>query len=147
MGHIWDQNHLWGDTHSTEMNKNNDESGLNYICRKINDPTAVGRVGAYQTLCVISKSGSLIPEFCSKDVLMSILLSLHSSESSLRLYSAEILKNFTVFPKVTEYVDTLDLLRNLIDSFYNTDDPKMLNLLIQTFLNLAELPHIRVGSC
>ena len=146
MGHIWSQNHLWGDTHSTEMNKNSEDSGLNYICKKINDPKSVGRIGAYQTLCVVSKSGSLIPEFCAKDILISVLASLHSADSHLRLYSAEIIKNFTVFPKVTEYIDTLDLLRNLIDAFYSSDDGKMINLLLETFLNLAEFPLIRVAS-
>ena len=138
MGYIWNQSVIWGDTHSTEMNKNSVDSGLNFICKTINTPGAPGKIGAYQTLCLVSMSGALIREFAAKGVLQTILLTLHSGDPELRLYSAEILKNFTKYGKVTDYVDTLDLLRNMIDAFYSTDDLKLTNLLLESFLNLSE---------
>jgi len=146
MEHIWDQGQIWGDTHTSEMNKAGPDSGLNFISRLINTPGAEGRIGAFKTLCLISKSGGLIPEFCSKDVPKSILAGLHSSDKSLRLYSAEILKNFTNFPKLTDYIDRLDLLRHMIDAFFSTEDNKIINLLLEAFLNLADNPIIRVAS-
>jgi len=146
IGYIWDQNHIWGDTHSTEMNKNSEDSALLYISNKINTPGAVGRIGAFQTLCLISKGGALIPEFCSRDVLKSILKTLHAQDPKLRIFAAEILKNFSTYPKMIDYIDTLDLLRNMIDAFYSTDDNKNTNLLLQAFLNLADHVHIRVLS-
>ena len=144
ISYIWDQDHIWGDIHSTEMNKNSDDSALLYISNKINTINSVGRIGAFQTLCLISKSGALIPEFCSRDVLKSILYSLHSSDKNLKVFSAEILKNFSTYPKMIDYIDTLDLLRNMIDAFFNTDENKNINLLLASFLNLVEHPHIRV---
>lgn len=145
MGHIWDQDHIWGDTHSSEMNKNSEEeSGINFIARLINTPGAAGRVGAFQTLCLISKTQALVPEFCSKDIVKSLLSTLHSPDKLLQLFSAEILRNFTNFNRLTDYIDTLDLLRNMVDSFYNNDDYKMLNLLIDGFLKVAEHPSIKV---
>lgn len=144
MGHIWNQSLIWGDTHSTEMNKNSADSGLQLVARLINTPGSIGRIGAYQTLCLISMSGALIREFSATGVLQTILSTVHSSDPDLRLYSAEILKNFTKFGKVTEYIDTLDLLRNMIDGFYSTDDLKLINLLLDSFLNLAEIPAIKV---
>ena len=145
MGFIWDQEHTWGDIHSTEMNKNSDDSSLSYVASKINKPNSVGRVGAFQTLCLISSSGALIPEFCAKGVVMSILQTLHSQDSSLRIYAAEIIKNFAKFPKLTDYIDSLDLLRNMIDAFYSTEENKIINLLLMAFLSLSELPFIRVS--
>lgn len=128
------------------MNKNcEEESGINFIARLINTPGAAGRIGAFQTLCLISKSRALIPEFCSKDILKSLLISLHSADKEIRLYAAIILNNFTSFNRLTDYIDTLDLLRNMIDAFYNTEDLKMLNLLINCFLKLAEHPPIKVA--
>ena len=146
MSHIWDQEHTWGDIHSTELNKNSKDSGLIYISGLINKPGSKGRLGAFQTLCLISKSKALIPEFCATGILFSLMKELHSVDPSLRLYSAEILKNFTRYDKITDYIDSLDLLRNMIDAFYNTEDNKIINLLLDAFLNLAEQPTIRVGS-
>ena len=71
---------------------------------------------------------------------------MHSNDQSLKLYSAEILRNFTKFGKVTDYVDTLDLLRNIIDAFYSTEDNKVINLILDSFLNLSEIPNIRVKA-
>ena len=144
MSYIWDQDHIWGDTHSTEMCKGEKNSSLNYIANKINDPKAVGRIGAFQTLCLISKSGALIPEFCAKDVVKNILKALHSPDSTLQIISVEILRNFSKFERLTEYIDTLDLLRNMIDCLYNTDDAKVTNLLLDAFLNFTKIPLIRV---
>lgn len=127
------------------MNKNSqEESGINFIARLINTPGAAGRIGAFQTLCLISKTQALVPEFCSKDVVRSLLYALHSDDKQVRLFAAEILKNFTGYPRLTDYIDTLDLLRNMVDSFYNNDDYKLLNLLIDGFLRLTDQPHIRV---
>jgi hypothetical protein len=144
MGFIWDQEHTWGDIHSTEMNKNSDESALAYVAAKINKPNTVGRIGAFQTLCLVSSSAALIPEFCAKGVLISLLHSLHSPDISLKLYAAEILKNFAKYPKLTDYIDSLDLLRNMIDAFYSTEENKVINLLLLAFLRLSEQPFIRV---
>lgn len=141
MGFIWDQDHVWGDTHSDEMVKN---AGLKYVCEKINTLNSIGRIGAFQTLCLISRSGALIPEFCAKGVIDSILSSLHSPDLNLRLYATEILKNFTRSDKILQYVDALDLLRNMVDCFYQTDDNKIINLLLEGFMNLSEHPIIRV---
>ena len=71
---------------------------------------------------------------------------MHSNDMTLKLYSAEILRNFTKFGKVTDYVDTLDLLRNMIDAFYSTEDNKVINLILDSFLNLSEIPNIRVDK-
>jgi hypothetical protein len=146
MSHIWDQEHTWGDIHSTELNKNSKDSGLVYIAGLINKQGSKGRLGAFQTVCLISKSRALIPEFCSAGILTSLMKELHSTDPNLRLYSAEILRNFAKYPKLTDYIDSLDLLRNMIDAFYNTEDNKIINLLLDAFLNLAEQPTIRVGD-
>lgn len=145
MSYIWDQDHIWGDTHSTEMCKGDSDSALNYIANKINDPRAVGRLGAYQTLCLISKSGALIPEFCAKEVVKSILKSLHSTDIQFKMLSVEILRNFSKFERLMEYVDTLDLLRNMIDCLYNAEENKVTNLLLDAFLNFTNIPQIRVA--
>lgn len=144
IGIIWDQDHIWGDVHSTEMNKDSDNSALVYICKKIMTPDSPGRIGAFQTLILVSASGNLIPEFCARGIIPSILKCLHSRDSILRLYASEIIRNFSRFPKLTEYVDALDLLRNMIDAFYNTDNNKIINLLLDAFLNLSDLSFIRV---
>ena len=145
MSYIWDQDHIWGDTHSTEMCKGDKESALNFVADKINNPKSIGRLGAFQTLCLISKSGALIPEFCAKEVIKSVLKTLHSMDTQLQLLSVEILRNFSKFDRLTEYVDTLDLLRNMIDCLYNTDDSKVINLLLDSFLNFTNIPMIRVN--
>lgn len=144
MSYIWDQDHIWGDTHSTEMCKGDKNSPLNFVAEKINNPKAIGRLGAFQTLCLISKSGALIPEFCAKEVVKSILKTLHSTDTQLKILSVEILRNFSKFDRLMEYVDTLDLLRNMIDCLYNTDDSKVTNLLLDAFLNFTSVPIIRV---
>lgn len=144
MSYIWDQDHIWGDTHSTEMCKGDKDSPINFVSDKINNPKAIGRLGAFQTLCLISKSGALIPEFCAMGVIKSILKTLHSTDYQLRILSVEILRNFSRFEKLLDYVDMLDLLRNMIDCLYNTEDSKMTNLLLDAFLNLNNVPIIRV---
>ena len=144
MGYIWDQDHIWGDTHSTEMTRGDKQSALEYIANKLNDPRSVGRIGAFQTLCLISKSGALIPEFSAVDVIKSILHTLHSADLQMKLLATEILRNFSKFDKLTEYIDTLDLLRNMIDCLFNANDPKITNLLLEAFLNLCDNQMIRV---
>ena len=146
IGFIWDQDHIWGDTHSTEMLRGEKNSAINLIADNINNPKSIGRLGAFQTLCLISKSGALIPEFCAKEVIKSILRTLHSPDAELKLLSVEILRNFSRYDKLVDYIDTLDLLRNMIDCLYNTEDSKVTNLLLDSFLNLTNVPLIRVNS-
>ena len=62
----------------------------------------------------------------------------------MKLLATEILRNFSKFDKLTEYIDTLDLLRNMIDCLFNANDPKITNLLLEAFLNLCDNQMIRV---
>lgn len=72
-----------------------------------------------------------------------ILKLLHSNDPKIRLYCAEIIKNFSINDKLLNYTDKLDLLRNLIDSFYSNDNFKMISLLQDSFINLSEYPMMR----
>ena len=152
MEQIWDlPDHKWGDTHTTELNKKAAESGVAFLSRLIKTEGAQGQIGAYLTLCLVSKAGdALVREFCACDVVPSILKSLHSADPILKLSAAEILKNFTTFEQLTDankkYVDSLDLVRNMVDVFYSTDDNKIINLILTGFLNLAKIPKLRVST-
>jgi hypothetical protein len=41
------------------------------------------------------------------------------------------------------YVEKLDLLRNMIDSFYHSDNPRFISLLLDAFINLSAYGSIR----
>lgn len=141
---IWNQDQKWGAIHSSELNRGENDSGLSYLASKVNKPGAVGRINALQTLSMITREGALIPEFCAKGVVKSILQALHSSDEAIKLCAADILRSFTKYEKLTTYIDNLDLLRNMIDAFYSSEEGKMVNLILEAFLNLCANPIIRV---
>jgi len=75
----------------------------------------------------------------------SILRLLHTFDPKIRLYCAEIIKNFSITQKLLDYVDKLDLLRNLIDSFYSNDNFKLVSLLLDSFINISDFPSMRLA--
>ena len=139
---IFEQDLIWDDEQSSEMIRGN---GLKYIATKIIKENEVGQGCALQCLCLITRFRALIPEFLNLNVMPAILRLLHSFDPKIRLYCAEIIKNFSITEKLLDYVDKLDLLRNLIDSFYSNDSFKLVSLLLDCFINVSDFPVMRLA--
>ena len=102
LGKVWDQELQWGDNHSDEMIKGD---GLKYVASKITQPFEIGQSCALKALCFISRFGCLIPEFLALGVTGPILNLLHSTDPSIKLYCAEIIKNFTTNDQLLQSTD------------------------------------------
>lgn len=102
MAFIWDQDIGFGDIQSGEMLRG---EGLDYIVKKIVKENEIGQSCALQSLCMITRYKALIPEFLSKGVVSPILWYLHADDPKVKLYSAEILKNFTSSGQLLNYAD------------------------------------------
>ena len=79
--------------------------GLGYVVSKVKKENEVGQSCALQAVCMISRYNALIPEFLAQGIMGNILWFLHSNDPQIKLYAAEILKNFSTSGQLLNYVD------------------------------------------